>query len=138
MLAAEWQQIVATLGTTVREVRTLLGWSQQGLANHAIISQGTISRLERGECAGVPFHSVVVVLRTLAAGAAAMQLPLSATAAQLLAFAPMLNGGFTAIDPLDPDLAYIADALPRIRRPDRPAFLRIVRAAAEALRKDDD
>jgi transcriptional regulator with XRE-family HTH domain len=136
MLASEWQQIVTTLGTTVREVRKLLHWTQQELAAHAVVSQGAISRLETGHCAAIPFHSVVVVLRTLATGAERLQIPLSPTAAQLLAFAPSLNGGFRAIAPLDADLAYIAQTLQRIPRPARPHFLAIVRAAAAALGDD--
>jgi transcriptional regulator with XRE-family HTH domain len=137
VLADEWQDIVTALAITVRDVRRLLGWSQQHLADQAVVSQGAISRLEAGH-SGVPLHTVVVVLRTLAAGAVALNIPLSPTAAHLLAFAPALNGTFAAIQPPDPDLASIVDALEHIPRPDRPAFLRIVRAAAEALRKDDD
>jgi transcriptional regulator with XRE-family HTH domain len=136
VLAADWQPIVAMLGMTVRKVRTLLGWSQQELANRAVVSQGLISRLERGVCAAVPFHSVVVVSRTLAAGASALNLPLSPTAAQVLAFAPSLNGDFTVIGP-DADFAYIAHTLQRMPRERRAAFLTIIRAAAAALGDDD-
>jgi transcriptional regulator with XRE-family HTH domain len=102
--AAEWHELVAMLGMTVRKVRKLLGWSQEELAKQAIVSQGTISRLERGMCDSVPFHSVVVVFRTLAAGAAARQLPLSPTATQLLAFPASLNGDVTAIAAPDADV----------------------------------
>jgi transcriptional regulator with XRE-family HTH domain len=133
VLADEWREIVSALATTVRQVRKLLGWTQQQLADHAVCSQGAISRLEAGHCANVPFHSVVVVLRTLAAGAAELQVPLSPTAAQLLAFAPSLNGGFHAIEPLDPDFAYIAQTLQHLPPRHRPGFLAIVRAAAAAL-----
>ena len=136
MVADEWNQIVAALGTTVRDVRTLLGWSQQSLADQAVVSQGTISRMERGDCTWIPFHSVVLVLRTLAAGAAAMDLPLSPTAAQLLAFAPSMNGAFTATESPDPDLTYIAQALRRISRPRRVQFLTIVRDLASAFGDD--
>ena len=132
MLTDEWQQIVVALGTTIREVRTLLGWTQQHLADQAVVSQGTISRLERGGCAAVPFHSVIVVLRTLAAGATAMHVPVSPAAAQLLAFATV-DGSFRAITPPDPPLAEIARTLARIHGSRRPAFLAIVRAAAAAF-----
>jgi transcriptional regulator with XRE-family HTH domain len=137
VLADEWQDVMTALATTVRDVRRLLGWSQQQLADQAVVSQGTISRMETGRCGAIPFHSVVVVLRTLAAGAAALQVPLSPTVVQMLAFAPSLNGGFTTIDPLNPDLAYIAQTLQRIPRSDRPRFLTIVRAAATAFDIDD-
>jgi transcriptional regulator with XRE-family HTH domain len=136
MLANEWTDIVVTLGTTVRDVRKMLGWSQQQLADQAIVSQGAVSRMEAGHCGAVPFHTVVVVLRTLAAGAAALQVPLSPTAAQLLAFAPSLNGTFAAIDP-DPDFAAIAQTLQRLTRPNRARLLAIVRAAATALGESD-
>ena len=138
MQTTEWQEIVDALGTTVRDVRLLLGWSQQALADAAVVSQGTISRLERGECAAVPFHSVVVVLRTLAGGAAAMHMPLSSTMEQLLAFAPSLNGTFAAVTPPDPDLTFIAQGLRRVHRSRRPTFLRIVRELADALGTDGD
>ena len=137
MLADEWQQIVDALGTTVRDVRKMLGWTQQQLADQAVVSQGLISRLEAGHCAAVPFHSVVVVLRTLATGAATLDLPLSPTAAQLLAFAPSMNGSFTAIDAPDPVFAEIAHTLTRIPRRYRTGFLAIVRAAAATLTAAD-
>lgn len=136
MLAEDWHQIVATLGTTVRDVRRMLGWSQQQLADQAIVSQGAISRMEAGHCGAVPFHTVVVVLRTLAAGAATLHVPLSPTARQLLAFAPSLNGAFAAIDP-DPDFAAIAQTLQRLTRPNRARLLAIVRAVATALGESD-
>jgi transcriptional regulator with XRE-family HTH domain len=137
VVANEWQEIVDALGTTVRDLRMLLGWSQQQLADRAIVSQGTISRMEAGQCAAVPFHSVVVVLRTLAAGAATLNLPLSPTATQMLAFAPTLNGDFTAIDAPDPVFAEIAHTLTRIPRKYRAGFLAIVRAAAATLTAAD-
>jgi transcriptional regulator with XRE-family HTH domain len=137
MAADDWNAIVLTLGTTVRDVRKLLGWTQQYVADHAGISQGLISRLERGESAAIPFHSVVVVLRTLAAGADAMHLRLSPIAQQLLSFAHM-NGTLMTIDLPETDLAAIAQALRRIPRPRRAAFLSIVRAAAVALGDEDD
>lgn len=141
MLAADWPQTVAMLGTTVHKVRKLLGWTQEQLAKQAGVSQGLVSRLERGACAAVPFHSVVVVFRTLAAGAAAMELTLSPTATQLLAFLPSLNGAFAAIEPLkppDPDLAPIARMLQRIPPSRRAEFLAIVRAAAAAFDDADE
>jgi transcriptional regulator with XRE-family HTH domain len=135
VLADQWQEVVTALGTTVRDVRKLLGWTQQQLADHAICSQGAVSRLETGQCAAVPFHTVVVVLRTLAAGAAALDIPLSPTTQQLLAFAPSLNGEFVVIDP-DPHLVYIAQRLQHMPRPVRAHFLAIVRAVAAALGND--
>jgi transcriptional regulator with XRE-family HTH domain len=137
VFAEEWTQVVGALATTVRDVRRMLGWSQQQLADQAVVSQGAISRMETGRCGAVPLHTVVVVLRTLAAGAATLQVPLSPTAAQLLAFAPSLDGGFSAIEPLDPDFVYIAQTLGRIPRSRRTDFLAIVRAVAAAFDADD-
>jgi transcriptional regulator with XRE-family HTH domain len=142
--AAEWHELVAMLGMTVRKVRKLLGWSQEELAKQAVVSQGTISRLERGMCDSVPFHSIVVVFRTLTAGAAALNIPLSPTATELLAFAPSLNGDFTVIAPdanvvaPDPDVVYIARTLERMPRERRAAFLTIIRAVVAALKDDED
>jgi transcriptional regulator with XRE-family HTH domain len=135
--ADDWRAIVLTLGTTVRDLRRVLGWSQQYVADHAGVSQGLLSRLERGESAAVPLHSVIVVLRTLAAGADAMHLRLSPIAQQLLSFAHM-NGTLMTIDLPETDLAAIAQALRRIPRPRRAAFLSIVRAAAVAFGDEDD
>src|SRR4030095_14699707 len=56
MLTAEWQRIVEVIGTTVHELRGLLGWSQQELADRAVTSQGTVSRLEAGTGPGGPLH----------------------------------------------------------------------------------
>jgi len=38
----------------IRAARALLGWSQQKLADKAIVSLNAVTRLERGEVGGVP------------------------------------------------------------------------------------
>src|SRR4029453_14131229 len=82
MLTAEWQRIVEGIGTTVHELRGLVGWSRRELAARAVTSQGTVSRLEAGTVPGVPLHSVVVVLRALAAGADALELEVARAVAR--------------------------------------------------------
>lgn len=133
MLAADWQDVVTTLGTTVRDLRTLLQWSQQDLADYAVVSQGLISRLEHAKCAAIPLHSVVVVLRTLATGAAQLNVTLSPAVTHLLTFAT--NGPIRIAD-ADPDLVILARALTTIPSRHRPHFMAILRAAATTFADD--
>src|SRR4029453_2344786 len=86
MLSADWQRIVAVIGTTVHELRGLLGWSQQELDDRGVSSEGTVSRLESGTVPAVPLRSVVVVLRALAAGAEELELGVSRPVRALLTF----------------------------------------------------
>jgi len=66
MRESKARELVATLGRYVKETRQLLGWSQQYVADQAMTSQGTISRLEAGRCTDVPLMSAIKVLIALA------------------------------------------------------------------------
>jgi transcriptional regulator with XRE-family HTH domain len=135
MLAVEWRGITTALGATVRELRELLGWSQQELANRAVVSQGTISRIEAGTHAGLPFHSVVVVGRSLAAGAAAVKLAVSPVARSLLNFVVALDHEFSLIEPMDPQLVKLVRAYQCLTPGQRAALADFVTAtvALEAV-----
>ena len=136
MIAAEWVQVVTMLGTNVRDLRTLLGWSQQELADRAVISQGSISRLESGNHGDIPFHSVVVVLRTLGAAANGLNLPLSLAMRSLLTFTEVMTGHAEFISP-DPDVASIIRSFTQLSRRQRLVFLRFFHAAAALVREAD-
>jgi transcriptional regulator with XRE-family HTH domain len=137
MRRQEWQQIVHTIGTSVRELRLLLGWSQQYLADQSVVSQGAISRMEAGRCGAVPFSSVVSVFRTLAAGATAAYVPVSPAAAHLFDFAQEITGAFALTEP-DSDLVVIVHALQLVPYQRRPAFVQIIREIAAMLGHEDD
>ena len=109
MLASEWQRIVALLGDQIAELRSLLGWSQTELADAAVVSQGTISRMESGSHPGVPFHSVVVVVRTLGAAADKLALGMSPFASTLCDFADACDAPRLVEPPLDPALVQLVD-----------------------------
>lgn len=137
MLADEWSRIIVAVGVTVRDLRTLLGWSQQELADRAVTSQGTISRLESGQHADTPFHSVVVVMRTLGAGATALDLTVSPTTRALLTFAQSINPTFEVVEPPDPNLVRIARTFNRMLPRQRVAFMRLVSAVADLASRDE-
>src|SRR4029450_2521677 len=130
MLSAEWQRIVGVIGATVRELRLLLGWSQTELADRAVTSQGTVSRLESGRVPDVPLHSVVVVLRVLAAGADELDLELSPPVRTLLTFAQTVNPTFLVTAPLDPSLVRLLQIYHRLGPTQRLRFVEFLRATA--------
>jgi transcriptional regulator with XRE-family HTH domain len=99
MLAAEWRTTIKTLATSIRDLRHAVGWSQQALANRAIVSQGAVSRLEAGTKLNLPFHTVVVAARALAEEAPHLGLSLSPPAQALVAFAPFDGTLATSLDP---------------------------------------
>jgi transcriptional regulator with XRE-family HTH domain len=137
MLAEDWSRIVVALGVTIRDLRTLLGWSQQELADRAVTSQGTVSRLESGRYGDTPFHSVVVVLRTLGAGAMAMDLTVSPTTRALLQFMQSLSPAIEVVDPPDPNLIRIVRTFHQMPPRQRVAFMRVVRAVGDLAGRDE-
>jgi transcriptional regulator with XRE-family HTH domain len=89
------------IAKAVKELREFLDWSQQQLADKAIVSQGAISRLESGNHGNVPLHTVVVVFRALATGAVNRDLVPSTPARHLIAFTKTLDDSFTITDHVD-------------------------------------
>ena len=124
MLASEWNRMIVALGLSVRDLRTVLGWSQCALAERAITSQGSVSRLESGTHPEIPFRSVVLVLRALALGAHVANLPLSFPARSLLTFLQGFEVGITPA--VDPGLAALAQAYQRLSAPGRDALLHLI------------
>lgn len=86
---ARWRLIMKETAKAVHDTRKLFGWSQEGLARKAGVSQGTISRLESGNCAAIPFHTIVSVLHELSKGISEVGLPIS----------PAVQGLFTFVNP---------------------------------------
>jgi transcriptional regulator with XRE-family HTH domain len=132
MIAAEWEQIVVALGVNIRELRALIGWSQQQLADRAITSQGTISRLESGKYGDMPFHSVVVVLRTLGTAVTELDLTVSPLLRSLLTFVESITGTVELVEP-HPDLMRIVRTFNRMSARQRAAFMRFIGSAAELV-----
>jgi transcriptional regulator with XRE-family HTH domain len=128
MLATEWRRIAETIGQTVRQLRGVLGWSQQRLADEAVVSQGTISRLEAARPA-IPFHSIVVVLQALAAGMSAVEVPVSPTVRALLSFATTLGGPGELRAPVDPEVLGLLRTFHRLLPAQQAAVLQLVRVA---------
>jgi transcriptional regulator with XRE-family HTH domain len=128
MKDTEWRQIIHTVGRTTRELRLLLGWSQQHLADRAITSQGAISRLESGTAGALSLHTVVIAFRALAVGAHELEIPLSPIARALLVFSDALNPTFTLTTPADPDLLQLVHAFHRVPARRRQALLHLVEA----------
>jgi transcriptional regulator with XRE-family HTH domain len=129
MLTAEWQRIVQALARATRELRLLLGWSQQQLADKAVTSQGAISRLEAGRCEDVPLRTVVYVLRALACGAVAADLSVSAQTHAILVFVRTFEPTFTFTGPLDPGLVALVRLYHDQAPARRQALLQLVTAA---------
>lgn len=104
MTQNEWSKIIVAIAKAVKEVRELLGWSQQELADKAVVSQGAISRIEAGKHDGLPLHSIVVVFRALAVGASTVDIIPSPATRHLLAFVTSLSDDFTITEPIDQNL----------------------------------
>ena len=61
-----WRSWMAGVGRHTRRVREFVGLSQEQLARRAHVSQGMISRFERGRGLLIPFLGVVKIYRALA------------------------------------------------------------------------
>jgi transcriptional regulator with XRE-family HTH domain len=120
--------MIVALGLSVRDLRLTLGWSQTELAARAVTSQGTVSRLESGKVPDLPFHSVAVVLRALAGGAADLHFPLSPPIQALVTFTQSFDSGIICPS-LDPGLVALARLYHRLPTPIRPALVRLADAA---------
>src|SRR5262245_52983246 len=97
MLATEWNRVVAAIGESVKSMRGMLGWSQQQLADRAVTSQGTISRIESGNHADLPLHSVVIIIRTLASAATNMGLAVTPATRALITFVQTVDPYYSVV-----------------------------------------
>jgi transcriptional regulator with XRE-family HTH domain len=138
MKDTEWQQIVRAVGRTARDLRRLLGWSQQRVADLAITSQGAISRLESGTAEALPLHTAVIVFRALAVGAQELNLPLSREAHALSMFSDAFHPGFALMTSSDPELVQLLRVFHRLPAARRPALLRLVEATVDLFRSELD
>jgi transcriptional regulator with XRE-family HTH domain len=127
----DWIAIVAALGRQVHAARTLLGWSQTDLAAIAGTSQSLISRVERGDCIGLPLVSVLKLLHALADAVPQLDGAAAPTARALLACTAEL--GSPARPPLDPGLAALLRAYNALRPGQRATFRRLVLPLAAVL-----
>lgn len=100
MIAAEWRVTMQRLSRSLAELRKALGWSQQTLADRAVVSQGAISRLESGTVVNVPLHTAVVVTQALMQGSQQLYLPFAPPIQALQGFLATFDGHL--VQPLDP------------------------------------
>jgi len=121
--AIDWPGVVAALGRDVRALRTLVGYSQQGLALVAKTSQGTVSRLERGEGVDVPLVSAMKVAVALADGIDESN---GAVAPRMRALVALADGlAHAPIPPPDPGLATLLRSYQALSAERRRGFLRV-------------
>ena len=128
MLATEWNKIVVAIAESVKNVRFLLGWSQQQLADRAVTSQGTISRIESGNHADLPFHTVVIVIRTLASAATSMELVVTPATRALITFVQSVDASYSVVTPIDPELRDLLAVYHGLTSSEQIAMVRLVRA----------
>jgi transcriptional regulator with XRE-family HTH domain len=124
----EWEGFIKALAETVKELRFMLGLSQNDLANRAMTSQGTISRIESGNHPDLPFITVMKVLLTLSSDTRLILDALSPHTSALLIFAGMFRpfaAGLQASPP-DPVLANLLLAFQSLNQTQRRAFVRLV------------
>lgn len=131
----EWGLWIGRLGAQVRGVRTFLGLSQSELARLAGVSQGTLSRLERGHGAATPLVVIVKVRLALASLLRGFDPAiLSDSTAHLVDVAGMgaegVAEGSADVDPTLRETICAFEALPPSAR---SVFVAIVRDAAAAL-----
>src|SRR4029450_11833144 len=112
------------------------GRRRQHVADRAVTSQGTVSRLESGTVPEVPLHSVVVVLRALAAGADELALGLAPQGQALLTFAQTVDPTFLVTAPLDPSLVRLLQLYHRLGPRQRLRFVEFLHATAAFVDSD--
>lgn len=130
----EWQGFIKALAETVRELRYMLGLSQNDLANHAMTSQGTISRIESGQHPDVPFITVVKILLTLSSDTRLTPEALKPPVRALLNFAEMIRQFGLSVpssSPSDPVFLSLLLAFQSLNQTQRRAFVRLVAPIAE-------
>jgi len=124
--AQQWAAFIAALARDVRATRKVLGWSQMKLADVALLSQGTISRLESGDCLNAPFRTVFQALTTLAAACGPLE----------VAVPPRIRGLIADTSdpiPLDPDFAALLHAYHDLPDRHRAWFVKMSTEVAQIL-----
>jgi transcriptional regulator with XRE-family HTH domain len=127
MTVSEWKHIIQELGITIRRLRSLVGWSQQKLADRAVMSQGAISRLESGHCLVIPLHSVITVMRTLAPALKEMGIEVSPGAQAMISFSQLP----LEAQNVDPDLVWVSRSLREMTPRQREVFIKTMRPLVE-------
>src|SRR5262245_48508171 len=132
MRETKCRELIAALGVYVRDTRQLLGWSQQTLADTATTSQGLVSRLESGRCAGLPLMSALKILVTLGNERAAIVSALPPPVAVILACAAELEPDRSAGAP-DPNFRKLLQTYHRLPAIRQAAFIRMMLTVASML-----
>lgn len=131
MLSTEWREVVRTLAREARELRRLLGWSQEHVADLATVSQGAVSRLESGRMLNVPLHTVVVVMQVLVQGAEQVGIQLTAAT---YAFLSPFEG--CIVHPIDPTFASMLRVFHRFPIAQQAAFVTFLESMLAPTRED--
>jgi transcriptional regulator with XRE-family HTH domain len=143
---AAWRSWLKSVGALAREMRELLGLSQDQLAKLAHVSQGAVSRFEKGNALSTPW--VVAVKLRVALAARLRQLDpelltadarrfLSETALYGLPDDPALPPHFANIALLPaPELTQVLLAYNQLPQECRAAFMSVMSAVVEALAQE--
>lgn len=131
----EWDGFIKALAETVKELRMMLGLSQQDLANRAMTSQGTVSRVESGLHPDVPFLTVMKLLLTLSSDTRLLPEALRPQTKDLLAFIDVLRPIVPGlqVSPPDPAFANLLLTFQSLTQPQKRAFVRLVQPIAKYL-----
>lgn len=116
----------------------MLGLSQQDLANRAMTSQGTISRVESGLHPDVPFITVMKLLLTLSSDTKLIPEALRPQTRDLLGFIDVLRPivpGLQASPP-EPAFANLLLTLQSLTQTQRRTFVRLVIPIAKYVASD--
>ena len=130
MLQSEWQKIVVAIGDSVKECRVLLGWSQAKLAEKAVTSQGTVSRIESGNHGDAPLHSIVVTFRALGTALHNMGLTVSPATQHLLDFAREIDPSYTVVASIDRELKELLDLYNSLAPKEQKDFVMLATSVA--------
>jgi transcriptional regulator with XRE-family HTH domain len=134
----EWGGFIQAFAETVKEIRMMLGLSQQDLANRAMTSQGTISRVESGLHPDVPFITVMKLLLTLSSDTKLIPEALRPQTRDLLGFIDVLRPivpGLQASPP-EPAFANLLLTLQSLTQTQRRTFVRLVIPIAKYVASD--
>lgn len=136
------------LGALVREMRELLGLSQEQLARIAKVSQGAVSRFERGDALSTPWIIAVKIRVALAVRLRQLDADvlsedarrfLTQTSLYGLPDDPALPPRMESLELLPaPELTTIVRAYTRLPESARRKFVAIMSAVADTLGNDAD